>query len=371
VGIVLWCEDEAAGIGGFAARLAGELAGSHPGLTVRVESREPGGIAGELASAGGTGPDLVWADWATAVALSATGLLRPVDGLFDLRGFEGAALGAVRTGRWTWAVPVSAGGMLMLFSNRDLVPAPPGDTDELLAVCRKLAAEGRRGLVWNQADPLWLVPWLHGFKGILVNARGAPTLATPQMEATLAFLSELREGNGAPVDSYQAGSLFAAGEAGMIVDGDWSMDGYRKALGPRLAVTRLPKVSATGQWPRPYLSGTCLMIPSWASGDRLTAARLFVGYAVSRGKQLDIPGSLAQLPVRREALEEPSFRADPVLSGAARQMQIGVPFPGAPWMGCVWRAVKAEMRDTFEGSATPREAAAAMQRDAESCIGRR
>jgi hypothetical protein len=40
-------------------------------------------------------------------------------------------------------------------------------------------------------------------------------------------------------------------------------------------------------------------------------------------------------------------------------------------MGCVWRAVKAEMRDTFEGSATPREAAAAMQRDAESCIGRR
>ncbi len=157
----------------------------------------------------------------------------------------------------------------------------------------------------------------------------------------------------------------------MIVDGEWSLDMYRGALGTRLSASRLPKVSATGEWPRPFLSGTCLMITRACVGDRLTAARLLVTYATRLKEQAELPGSLGELPVLVEALQSPGFSGDPVLSGAARQMEVAAPLPGSPRMPCIWRAVKSEMRNALEGDVSPRDTAGLMQASAVSCLGQR
>ncbi|NIO67737.1 MAG: ABC transporter substrate-binding protein, partial [Anaerolineae bacterium] len=41
------------------------------------------------------------------------------------------------------------------------------------------------GLAMNYRDPLWLVPWLSGFGGWLVDEDGQPTLDTAAMVEAL------------------------------------------------------------------------------------------------------------------------------------------------------------------------------------------
>ena len=72
----------------------------------------------------------------------------------------------------------------------------------------------------------------------------------------------------------------------MIINGDWSLSGYRDAMGEKLGVARIPKVSATGLWPAPYTSGKYFMIPKEVSGAKLSAVVEFIKYGTNLSQQI-------------------------------------------------------------------------------------
>jgi len=324
----------------------------------------------QTASLAGAAPDLLWTVSDHAGPFTTADIIQPVDALFDLSKFVDSAALAVKLGGKTWGVPISNGNQLMLIYNKTFVPKPPTTTNELLALAAKMPA-GVYPLVYNQTEPFWLVPWLGGFRGAVFAKDGVtPTLNTPAMIATLNFLKSLKDKKIVPAESDYNGadSLFKEGKAAMIINGDWSLGSYKDVLKGNFGVTRIPRVSATGQWPAPYTSGAFFMLPKDLSGSKLTAVRGYIQFVTSRPVQIDQVKKLARLPVLKAALNDESITGDPILKGSADQMVVGTPMPTVLEMRANWDAMKPEMIAVLSGTKAADAAAAAMQQAAENGI---
>ena len=343
----------------------------------QVEVVKPGDVEAlredfQTASLAGTAPDLLWTVNDHAGPFTAADLIQPVDGLFDLSKYVDSALAAVKLDGKTWGVPIDNGNHLMLLYNKDLVPQAPADTDELFRVAQQLTTGDRYGLVWNQTEPFWMVPWLGGFGGSVFAADGVtPTLDTKAMRDTLQFLYDMKyKYKIIPKESDYNGadSLFKEGKAAMIINGDWSLGAYKEIFGAKLGVARIPKVSSTGKWPAPYTSGVFFMVPKEVSGAKLEVAKAFVGFVTNKENQVEMVRMLNRLPALEIALDEPVVKSDLFLEGSADQMVVGTPMPTVLEMRCNWDSMKPEMQAVLSDTKSPAEAAAAMQRAAEACV---
>jgi arabinogalactan oligomer/maltooligosaccharide transport system substrate-binding protein len=261
----------------------------------------------------------------------------------------------------------------MLLFNKSLMPVAPANTDELLKMGADFVAAhpGKYALAFNETEPFWFVPWLGGFKGKVFAADGVtPTLNTPEMIETFKFLAALKAANIMPAESnYDVmDAAFKEGTAAMIINGDWSLGGYKEALGENLGVAPIPKVVATGTYPAPYTSGVFFMVPKGLEGEKLDAVVDFIKFATNKENQIEMVKKLTRLPALTAALSDTVITEDPILAGSAAQMSYGTPMPTNVEMRCVWDAIKPEMLPTLSGSTTPETAAANAQKAAETCI---
>ena len=235
----------------------------------------------------------------------------------------------------------------MLLYNKSLIGAPPETTDELITVGKQLTGGDRYGIVWNQVEPFWLVPWLGGFGGEVFAEDGlTPNLNTPPMVATLQFLSDLKNVHGITpqeVDYAGADSLFKDGQAAMIVNGDWALSEYVGILGDDLGIAPLPKVASTGLFPAPYTSGKYFMIPVDVEGQRRDTIVEFIEYVTNYDNQIRLVTELTRLPALREALDDPLVTGDPILEGSSLQIAQGTPMPSVLEWRCNWDAMKPEL----------------------------
>lgn len=343
----------------------------------QVEVVKPGDVEAlredfQTASLAGTAPELLWTVNDHAGPFTAADLIQPVDGLFDLSKYVDSALAAVKLDGKTWGVPINNGNHLMLLYNKDLVPQAPADTNELFRVAQQLTTGDRYGLVWNQTEPFWMVPWLGGFGGSVFSADGVtPTLDTKAMRDTLQFLYDMKyKYKIIPKESDYNGadSLFKEGKAAMIINGDWSLGAYKEIFGDNLGIARIPKVSSTGKWPAPYTSGVFFMVPKEVSGAKLEVVKAFVGFVTNEENQVEMVLKLNRLPALKVALDEPVVKSDLFLEGSADQMVVGTPMPTVLEMRCNWDSMKPEMQAVLSDTKSPAEAAAAMQRAAEACV---
>ena len=227
---------------------------------------------------------LALGDASLAGALQAQDSLEPLDeGLPRdfLESFASPALtGATRDGH-LWGLPDSAGLHLLLFYNRDLIAVPPENTDELYAVAESFTEEGRWGLAVNSYDPLWVVPWLWAYGGWLTDGDGVPTLDIPPMVSALTlYLSWQGRLTGvAPVTTYvEARELFAAGQAAMLIDGEWAI-GELSQLGEiDWGVAPLPVVGETGQPAAPLVAGRYWLVKGGLPTGERDAALEFLSF---------------------------------------------------------------------------------------------
>lgn len=374
VEIVLWTkEGEADGGLQFVQSLADDFTAFNPHITFNIINKDVETLREDFLTAGlaGSLPDLLWTVNDHAGPFTDAQLLMAVDDVFDLSKYVDAALAAARLGGQTWGVPISNGNHLMLLYNKDLMETPPANTDELIAVGQELTTGDQYGLVYNQTEPFWLVPWLGGFGGSVFAEDGTtPTLDTPEMVATLQFLYDIKYTTPiipAESDYDGADTLFKEGKAAMIINGDWSLGGYKDALGDSLGVARIPQVVGA-EWPHPYTSGTYFMLPYTLEGARLAAVVDFVRFVTSANNQALMIAKLNRLPALEAALDDPLIANDPILKGSADQMVVGVPMPTVTEMRCNWDAMKPEMQAVLADTKAPDDAAAAMQEAAENCI---
>jgi len=374
VNLILWTKEGEEALD-WNKSLIEEFMKANPNITIELVKKTNVEVLREdflTASLAGAAPDILWTVSDHAGPFVAADIVEAVDTLFDLNIYVDSAMDAVKLEGKYWGIPISNGNQLMLLYNKKLIAEAPKDTDELFAVGKKLTTGGNYALVWNQTEPFWLVPWLGGFKGKVFTEDGVtPTLNTPEMIATLKFLHDMKfDAKIIPpeCDYDGADTLFKEGKAAMIINGDWSISGYVSVLGDDLGVARIPKVSATGEWPKPYTSGVYFMLTKGISGDKLKAAQDFIGFVSSKEKQLEGVKLLNRLPAVKEALEDPLITENPILKGSADQMVVGTPMPTVLEMRCNWDSMKPEMLAVLADTKSPEDAAKLMQSSAESCI---
>jgi arabinogalactan oligomer / maltooligosaccharide transport system substrate-binding protein len=371
VNIILWTKEGNTDRGmQYVDELANAYTSQHPNVTFEIDHKEVETLREDFltASSAGNPPDLLWTVGDHAGPFTVDGLIQPVQDLFDMEQY----VTSVILGDNTWGVPVSSGNHLMLIYNRSLIEEPPLDTNQLIEIGQALSDGENYALVYNQTEPYWLVPWLGGFGGSVFADDGiTPTLDTPEMVATLEFLRSIKFDNLlVPPDSDYDGAdtLFKEGKAVMIINGDWSLSDYREILGDNLGVAPIPQVSATGEWPIPFTSGSYYMIPIGVEENKLAIIRDFIQWSTNEENQLKMVRDLARLPGLEAALDDPIITDDPILAGSAEQMELGIPMPEILEMRCVWDAMKPEMIAVLSNTTTPEDAASNMQGAVEACI---
>jgi arabinogalactan oligomer/maltooligosaccharide transport system substrate-binding protein len=323
----------------------------------------------------GKSPELVRGAGELAGPFGDLEIVRPLEGIIPqsfLDGFFPGALAGARVHGRLWGVPDNYGNDLMLIYNKRLVNRLPKDTDAWIAQLKTLtdAAQGQYGLVYDLKDPYWLIPWLGGFGGWLVDETGHPALATEPMVNALQFLQDLKLVHKVvppDADYDSAYGMFSSGKAAYVIDGAWNLDRYRGS-GVDLGIAALPKVSRTGLFPSPLALGKYWFLGKGAKGPQLDAAVKFLEFMTSAQSQETWAADAGRLPSNKEAAGSKVITEDPIKSGSVTQLSKARGLEATPEMYCAWDAVRAPLSSVMDGTLTAAAASEAMQQAAERCI---
>ncbi|MFO7653496.1 MAG: extracellular solute-binding protein [Candidatus Krumholzibacteriia bacterium] len=325
------------------------------------------------------GPNLVYGPADNVGPFAIMGLILPMDEILppgELERFAPEAL-PVLDDR-VYGLPDQVGNHLTLVANRALVDSIPTDTDawlaQLRAVTRDLDGDGRTdryGLVFNMIEPFWLVPWLGGCGGWVMDDRGEPTLAGEAMTCALSFMRELTVAGVVPreCDYPLADTLFKEGRAAYIINGPWSWEGYR-AGGIDIELAPLPRVSATGLWPSPMTSAKCYSVNRYLDPATRECTVALLRYLTSTQVQIDLALALGTLPADLAARADPRVADDALQQASRRQIEKGRLMPVVPEMRAIWDAMRPYYQGVLSGKLEPAEAARRMQERAEREIER-
>ena len=256
-----------------------------------------------------------------------------------------------------------------LYYNRELLPVPPKNTRELVAMGRKLTRpdEGRYGLVYDNRKLYFHAPWLFGFKGMVFDAKGVLRVNTPAARKALAFAFALGgKGGIVPPESSSTvtTSLFNSGKAAMVISGPWMLGEIDSKI--KYAVAPLPMISATGKAAAPFLGAEGVMMSSRCT--RKAAAFRAMTFLTSDAMAV-IRMLKARQPVASVAAwKHPQVikKNDRVLAAFRKQLDAAVVMPGTPEMRLVWSPYDMAIQKVVTGSAKPaaalKEAEAEIQR---------
>jgi maltose-binding protein MalE len=319
-------------------------------------------------AAAGAGPDLSFGPSDQVGPLSLVKLLRPLDTTMPAGAFDAFVPASLDTlDGHIWQIPDQLGNHLMLLYNRKLLPVPPTTHDELVAAGRRLTTkagtpDARYGFVMNTSEPYWLAPYLAGFGGWVLDAARKPTLDSPAMVAALGYLKALRdEAKIMPREAdYQVSeTLFKEGRAAMIVNGPWSIGGYRSA-GIDLGTAPLPRLP-NGRWPEPMIASKGYSVSVNVPAAKLPRVVELVTYLTGPEAQMRDIAKLGFFPSNAQAFADSLFVGDPVLAGAREALAKGRRMPVVPEMRVVWDSMRPNLQDVMNGAKTPEQAARDMQ----------
>lgn len=333
----------------------------------------------QTAALANSGPDVVYGPNDNVGPFSTMNLIKPLDAIFGPTFFDALmpnSVGSMQLKGQTWGVPDRVGNHLMLIYNKTLVPEPPKNTDEMITMAKALyKEEGGKviqwGLVYNDPEAFFFVPWLGGFGGWVMDANNAPTLDSQAMVDALTFAKSLQDQKVVPTgNTYDtAEALFKEGNAGFIINGDWALGGYKKDITKfEFGVTRIPQVVATGLWPTPMVSSKGYSVSTACPESKLFPIKMFLRYMMTPEVQSQWTKDLSILPSSKKAMEEPIILSDPILKGSAYQVETGKPMPTVPEMRAVWDAINPQLQGVMGGSVTPVDAAPTMQKNALEAI---
>lgn len=348
----------------------------HPGVSVSTAHFETDLLHSQFQTAtlAGGGPDLVYGPSDKIGPYSVMRLILPLEGTFDetfLARYEPASL--AKLDGHVYAVPDQIGNHLMLIYNKALVEREPADSADWLAMMKRLTVDEngdglpeRYGLVFNAVEPFWLVPFLGGFGGWVMDDENRPTLDTPEMAAALKFMSALRNVHKViPKEcTYElSDTMFKRGQAAFLVNGPWSLKAYL-AAGLEIGVMPIPKIAETGLWPTPMVSSKGYSISVNVKEEKLAAVKELLAYLTAEQVQREIVTELLILPAVSSLYNDEALTVDPVLHGSMEQARRGRRMPDVPEMRGIWDAMRPSYQSAMSGRLEPAKAAAEMQENA-------
>ncbi|MCA9235578.1 MAG: extracellular solute-binding protein [Planctomycetales bacterium] len=274
------------------------------------------------------------------------------------------------------------GNHLGLVYNRQYITRPPTTTDELVELAQQNTIDAdkdgspkRYGLVWNYTEPFFVVPFLTGYGAWVFEessgddsaVHGIPALDTPAAVAAYQFVSDLRSKYRVlprSADYEAAAELFRSGKAAMLIDGDWSWQGYVASDRIDAAVAPLPTVSATGLPMAPMVAPKGYSLTSFTSGQEADDGAALIEFLTSEETQAAFLADQKVLPSRLALREKAAESDDPLLTASIAQVERGRPMPTAIEIRAVWDSMRPAYQELMAGKLEPAAAAAAMQAEA-------
>ena len=344
----------------YVQSLADDYTKLHSNVTFKVINKNVEALREQMVKtklAPKTQPELLWTVADHLGPFLAAGVIQPLGSKIDSAQYAPSAMAAMNYQGQVWGVPISNGNQLMLYYNKSIITQPPADTDAMIALAKQYtdAANKKYGLVYNQTESFWVIPWIGGFGGTVFGAnQDTPDLTQDAVKNALQFLYDLKYTDKVEPSSCDyncASDLFTTGAAPMIINGDWELGNYSTKMGDKLGVEALPKVTSTGKYPAPYTAGAYWMVPAADQGDVLTVVLDFIKWSTNKDNQVNMVKVLQRLPANAEALQDPIVTGNPLLVGAADAVQKGTPQPTNLAMRCIFDALNTAVR-TVTGGAT-------------------
>jgi len=324
-----------------------------------------------IAALAGQGPEIVYGPSDQVGLFEVMDIILPLEPLLDsawLSQYDPRALTWYRG--HLYQVADKLGNHLTLVYNKALVRRPPTTDKELIEVCSKLTVDlngdgktDRYGLTWNYTEPFFFIPFMTGFGGWIMDDQGRPTLDNPGTVGGLKFIKDLRDVYGVipnEADYNIADILFKDGNAGMIINGDWSWAGYLNA-GLDIGVAPLPKITSTGLWCETMVSPKGFSLNVNIDEEKLHWSLELIRYLMAPENQAESMRELFTMPTHNEVRTSAFLRENDILRNSQIQIDHGRPMPVVPELRAIWDAMRPSYQATLAGTISPEAAARDMQ----------
>ncbi|MCX7709369.1 MAG: maltose ABC transporter substrate-binding protein [Clostridia bacterium] len=322
--------------------------------------------------AAGQGPDVTFAPHDSIGLFATAGTALELDNFFSQDFYsqlDKNALDAYKFKGKIYGIPYRLGNAVMLIYNKKLVPEAPKTMDELIAKAKELTnAPKQYGLVYDMVEPYFIMGYLGGYGGKVLDDDGKITLDTDAMKKMTQLVYDFKYTHKITpkeANSDVANNLFKEGKAAFTICGPWlfkQLDDAKIEYG----LAPIPKL-ADGDMPRPY-SGAKVMIlnPGLAKNKaKAEAVKKFVEYCNGAEQQLKMAKMVSEIPTNLKALEDPYVKDDPKVKALSEQLKYAVPQPNVPEMRAIWDALKSKVALVMAGKLKPEEAPKVFQSEAE------
>lgn len=322
------------------------------GIPVEVAHPDAATDKFQQAAATGNGPDIfIWAhdrlgEWAQS------GLITPVTPSADTKQeVADFAWDAVSYNGKLWGYPVAVEAPALIY-NKALVSTPPKTFEEVFAIHKDLAANGKRAILWdyNNTYFTWALLAANGGyafedtgSGYDVSKTGVNNEGAKQGAAVLKRLID--EGvmpKGADYSAAEA--AFNKGDTAMFISGPWAWSNIKKS-GIDFGVAPIP---AVGDSPSKPFSGVMAATLNAASPNQALAVEFLENYLLEvdglKAVNADVPLGAV---VNKEFMAELSD--DPMTKATFESAQQGRPMPNIPQMGVFWSAMEPALTNITSG----------------------
>ncbi|MDY0746925.1 maltose/maltodextrin ABC transporter substrate-binding protein MalE [Paucibacter sp. R3-3] len=337
----------------------GEKFTKETGIPVVVEHPEDAIAKFEQAAAAGKGPDIwMWphdraGSWATA------GLIVPVTpSKKTIASIDPLAWKAWTIGGKTWGYPLSIEALGLIY-NKALVPTPPKTWEEVLALDKKLQANGKHAISW----PITQIYYTYGLisaGGGYAFKRNADGTYDPQdtgvnnagsvkgIETLMKLIST--GGVSKTADYAVTDSGVNDGSIAMMINGPWSWNNLKKSK-IDFGVAPFPKVA--GKQGGPFVGVLGAMLSS-VSPNKELANEFMENYLLSvEGLKAVNAAVPLGVPANKEFYAE--LKSDPLIAGTMANAQAGTPMPNNPEMTRFWSGMEAALQNITQGRETVKE----------------
>ncbi len=330
------------------------------GVQVVVEHPEDAPGKFQQAAAAGKGPDIwIWphdriGEWI------AGGLLQPVNPSKKVRDdIDPLAWKAFTVGGKTWGYPMSIEAVSLVY-NKALVKTPPKTFEEVMALDKQLAKDGKKAILWDYTNTYFTWPLLAANGGYAFKLKPDGTYDPADTGVNNAgavkgaeLLNKLIREKYMPEGSGYAEmeAAMAQGKVAMMINGPWSWDNLKKA-NIDFGVAKIPAVG--GKKAAPFVGVLGAMLNK-STPNKDVAVEFIENYMLTKqGLKMindDVP---LGTPASKALFAE--LKSDPKIQATMASAQDGAPMPNNPEMGRFWSSMVSALGNIMDGRQSPKEA---------------
>ena len=321
---------------------------------IKVTVAHPDGLQDKFpqVAAAGDGPDIVFWAHDRFGGYAESGFLTEItpseeikNGIFDFTWdavkYDGKFIG--------YPIAVEA---LSLIYNKDLVPNPPKNWEEVAAIDKKLSKDGKKAIMWNLKEPYFTWPLMaadggYAFKytsnGYDVKDAG---INKPGVKGSMQFVVDMVKKGiiSADMDYSVSESEFNNGKTAMTINGPWSWGNIEKS-GINYGVTLLPKFNGSAS--KPFVGVLTAGISS-ASPNKDLAVEFLESYLLTNEGLAKVNADKPLGAVALKSFQE-ELGDDERIAATMDNAMNGEIMPNIPQMGAFWGAAKNSIVNTVDG----------------------